>query len=301
MARAPTPRLEEVVASGSVSVPGGATAEHQSGVAVPRADGSSTLEQFLRLHPPCFKGEADPRGAESWLKRVSKIFDAMQTSEERRLTLVPYLFEDEADFWWDLVTRTEDVAQMSWEEFKTLFLAKYFPEVERDARREEFERLTQRGLTVAQYEARFTELSRYAEYMVDSEAKKVYRFVRGLRPTIQSQLTVLMLTQYRDAVNRALVVERGLDERQRFMERSGGKRNSDRPGSSGTFKKRKNVEATPQQSQNMRQGFQQRRPGLCDKCGQPGHIGRDCRNCFNCGQPGHTRWKCPSAGQQGGD
>ena len=147
--RTPTPQLEEVIASGSGSVRGGATAEHQSGVAVPRADGSSTLEQFFRLHPSSFKGEADPWGAESWLKKVTKIFDAMQTTDERRLTLVPYLFEDEADFWWDLVTRTKDIDQLSWEDFKTLFLAKYFPEVEREARREEFERMLLRGLTVA--------------------------------------------------------------------------------------------------------------------------------------------------------
>ena len=71
---------------------------------------------------------------------------------------------------------------------------------------------------MAQYEARFTELSRFLEYMVDFEEKKVRRFVRGLRPTIQSQLKVLMLTRYRDAVIRALVVERGLDEPQRFMD-----------------------------------------------------------------------------------
>ena len=89
--------------------------------------------------------------------------------------MVPYLFEDEADFWWDLVTRTEDIAQMSWEDFKTLFLAKYFPEVEREARREKCERLLQRGLIMAQYEACFTELSRFVEYMVDSEEKKVRR------------------------------------------------------------------------------------------------------------------------------
>ena len=92
------------------------------------------------MHPPIFKGEADPQGVESWLKKLTKIFDAMQITDERRLTLVPYILEDEVDFWWDMVTRTEDVDQMSWEDFKELFLAKYFPEVEREARREEFEK-----------------------------------------------------------------------------------------------------------------------------------------------------------------
>ena len=93
------------------------------------------------MHPSSFKGEADPRGAESWLKKLTKIFNAMQITDERLLNLVPYILEDEADFWWDMVTHTEDVDQMSWDDFETLFLAKYFPEVEREARREEFERL----------------------------------------------------------------------------------------------------------------------------------------------------------------
>ena len=73
----------------------------------------------------------------------------MQITDEQRLTLVPYIMEDEAEFWWNMVMRTEDVDQMSWEDFKELFLAKYFPEVERDAQREEFERFLQRSLTVA--------------------------------------------------------------------------------------------------------------------------------------------------------
>ena len=81
--RTPTPQLGEANASGSGSIQGEAAAEHQSGVAMPRVDGSSTLEQFLRLHPLNFKGEADPWGTESWLKKVTKIFDAMQTTDER--------------------------------------------------------------------------------------------------------------------------------------------------------------------------------------------------------------------------
>ena len=90
--RTPTPQLEEANESGSGSIRGEAAAEHQPDLDVPRVNGSSTLEQFLRLHPPSFKGEADPWGAESWLKKVTKIFDAMQVADERRLTLVPYLF-----------------------------------------------------------------------------------------------------------------------------------------------------------------------------------------------------------------
>ena len=66
-------------------------------------------------------------------------------------------------------------------------------------------------------------------------------------------------------------------------------------------KKKKNVKTAPQQGQRKGQGFQQRRTGVCDRCGKPGHMGRDCKNCYKCGQPGHSQWKCPLAGQQGGN
>ena len=125
--------------------------------------------------------------------------------DEEKLILVPYILEDEADFWWDMVTRTEDMGAMSWSGFEKIFLAKYFPIVEREARRDEFERLIQRGLTVAQYEAKFTELSRHAKDLVDTEEKKVRRFLGGLKPPIHNQLVVLMLTEYGDVVNRVLL------------------------------------------------------------------------------------------------
>ena len=68
-------------------------------------------------------------------------------------------------------------------------------------------------MIVAQYEAKFTELSRHAQDMVDTKEKKVRRFLRGLRPPINDQLVVLMLTEYKDVVNRALIVERCFDNR----------------------------------------------------------------------------------------
>ncbi|CAI7834033.1 unnamed protein product, partial [Closterium sp. NIES-53] len=33
----------------------------------------------------------------------------------------------------------------------------------------------------------------------------------------------------------------------------------------------------------------------CHRCGQPGHICKDCKNCDSCGKPGHRRRECPEA------
>ena len=114
--RAPTPQVEEEE-SATGSIQGKTAAVRQPNRVAPREDGSFILEKFLKLHPPIFKGESDPRGAEGWLKKLTKIFEAMQIPDERKLTLVPYILEDEADFWWDMVTRTEEVDHMSWDEF----------------------------------------------------------------------------------------------------------------------------------------------------------------------------------------
>ena len=63
---------------------------------------------------------------------------------------------------------------------------------------------------MSQYEGKFTELSRHAKDMVNTEKKKVRKFLKGLRPPIHDQLVVLMLTEYRDVVNKAFLVERCL-------------------------------------------------------------------------------------------
>ena len=71
----------------------------------------------------------------------------------------------------------------------------------------------QGSLSVSLYESKFADLSRYAADLVDTEEKKVRRFLRGLRPATQTLLAVLKLADYRDVVERALIMERGFIER----------------------------------------------------------------------------------------
>ena len=32
----------------------------------------------------------------------------MSIPDERKLTLIPFILEDEAEFWWDMIARTEE-------------------------------------------------------------------------------------------------------------------------------------------------------------------------------------------------
>ncbi|RZS25383.1 hypothetical protein BHM03_00058572 [Ensete ventricosum] len=48
--------------------------------------------------------------------------------------------------------------------------------------------------------------------MTDDEIMKAKRFERGLRPAIRSRRSVLKLLSYDDVVERALIIERDLEE-----------------------------------------------------------------------------------------
>jgi hypothetical protein len=98
VARTPTPQLKEENVSVTGSIQSEVAAVRQPNRAVPHEDGSSILEKFLKLHPPIFKGESDPRGAKGWIKKPTKIFEVMQIADERKMTLVPSILEDEVDF-----------------------------------------------------------------------------------------------------------------------------------------------------------------------------------------------------------
>ena len=63
---------------------------------------------------------------------MKKICDGMGVAEELRVGLATYLFEGEADYWWDAIKRRRDTNTLTWEEFDQLFQDKYFPESVRD-------------------------------------------------------------------------------------------------------------------------------------------------------------------------
>ena len=59
-----------------------------------------------------------------------------------------------------------------------------------------FLELKQGNMSVLEYEARFTELSRFAPNYVDTERKKAKRFQQGLKSWICSKLAILELDTY---------------------------------------------------------------------------------------------------------
>ena len=78
----------------------------------------------------------------------------------------------------------------------------------------EFLEFRQGQMNVAQYDQRFIQLSRYANGLVKSEAKKIKKFVKGLKSEIRGKLIPLQLRNYFQVVEKALEVKMNIQESQ---------------------------------------------------------------------------------------
>jgi hypothetical protein len=96
-----------------------------------------------------------------------------------------------------------------------------------------FLELKQGNMTVAEYEAKFTELSRFVPEYVNTEIKKIRRFQQGLKQWIQNKVALLEITDYATLVQKVTIVEKGSDQMQK--QNAGRKRKFDnRGGGSGS-------------------------------------------------------------------
>lgn len=62
-------------------------------------------------------------------------------------------------------------------------------------------------MTVIQYEAKFTKLSRFALDLVATDSIKTKRFEKGLKSRIRAGVRPMQVSSYREMVNLAKIVE----------------------------------------------------------------------------------------------
>ncbi|XP_028055556.1 uncharacterized protein LOC114259719 [Camellia sinensis] len=135
-------------------------------------------QKFTKMKPPTFLGGIEPLKAETWLLEMEKLFEVFPCSEIQKVLLATYTLNDEAWRWWLLVQNGN--TNMTWAQFNTIFYDKYFPQCFRDRKVSEFQELKQGRMSVAEYEAKFIELARFAPHMVNTDYKKACKFESGV-------------------------------------------------------------------------------------------------------------------------
>ncbi|KAL0549941.1 hypothetical protein IC582_014436 [Cucumis melo] len=237
-----------------------------------------------------------------WLSSLETIFRYMKCPEDQKVQCAVFMLTDRGTAWWETTERMlgGDVNQITWQQFKESFYAKFFSASLRDAKRQEFLNLEQGDMTVEQYDAEFDMLSRFAPEMIATEAARADKFVRGLRLDIQGLVRAFRPATHADALR--LAVDLSLQERANSSKTAGR-------GSTSGQKRKAEQQPVPVPQRNFRSGgefrsFQQkpfeageaaRGKPLCTTCGKH-HLGRcllGTRTCFKCRQEGHTADRCP--------
>ncbi|XP_041009525.1 uncharacterized protein LOC121253605 [Juglans microcarpa x Juglans regia] len=226
-------------------------------------EGGCTVEQFNRMHPPLFDGRGDPTLAEDWVQDIEEILRVLTCTEEQKVAYATFKLTGEAKRWW---ISERSIREAEGTEIGTM--------------------------TVHQYAARFTELSRFATYLIPDEEKKARKFEQGLNEKLYVRVVGFQIRNFSELVDKATVFERTLQrsaamhEQRKRTTPTGYQSGMDQ----GPWKKRNEGSSS---GKRLVQSNQQ--PYQCRTCNQV-HSG-ECRKgaglCFRYGKTGHYIRDCP--------
>ncbi|XP_020240665.1 uncharacterized protein LOC109819365 [Cajanus cajan] len=207
------------------------------------------------------------------------------------------MLSGEAGIWWQGALQRMIAAgtQVNWENFKRLFLEKYFPRDVRHKKQVEFLELKQGEDSVAECVTKFEDLVRFCPMYdgVGNEEDKCVKFVSGLRPEIKQVFNYQGITHYHELVNKCRVYDE--DNRARVTHyKSGGPMRNNKFGSSSKSKPYTKSARDSSSKVNNQGSVQQRsqvpKASQTSRGGSVGSVPHN--NCYNCGKPGHRAYKC---------
>ena len=282
-------------------------------------------ERFRKYGPSSFSRSAGPIEAVNWITGMERIFSIMEVSDNQRVALATFMLEGDAQYLWEATQRRLDPNSshiITWAEFTQAFYNKYFPASFRRAKEREFLNLKQGDLSVAEYEVKFTKLSRFAPTLVSDETSKCSRFLDGLNLNMRSRVSVLEIPLFADLYNKAIITEEDLREEVHQREQSRTRPSSSlvegsfRPPKRGGFiqgfnRGKSTYQQLPQWShegKGMRSqsggsygGTNLSRHQNCQNCGRfhSGVCQVQSGSCFHCGRRDHLRNNCPQLRSEG--
>nr|CAE01541.2 OSJNBa0033G05.1 [Oryza sativa Japonica Group]CAE05974.2 OSJNBa0063C18.15 [Oryza sativa Japonica Group] len=272
----------------------------------------SKLTDFLRSRPPEFSQTVEPVEADDWLKDVDRKLNLVQcTPVEKTLYASHQLRGPAADWWENYCNAHPEPTSIAWDEFATAFRAAHVPESTIDMKKEEFNRLKQGNSSVNEYLSMFNKLARYAPEEVDSDKKKIRKFLKGIAVGMRLQLLAHDFPTFQHMINKALLLE---DARKEATEEY-KKRKSNHQGNSSRGAPRPRYGQPMQYHQSVTQANRQPgyapRPQMNRPAPQPqqrapsGNTapnsvtsfkspqGPSAIQCFRCNQMGHYARQCP--------
>ncbi|KAJ9557883.1 hypothetical protein OSB04_012497 [Centaurea solstitialis] len=110
-----------------------AMASRASGSGSSQTSRVTSYKDFTACQPPFFQGQKNPIASTHWLTEMEGAFLTSSCSAEVKVRYASNLLRGPAKDWWNIVTEAkspEQIAAMSWEQFKEIFKEQYVPQVE---------------------------------------------------------------------------------------------------------------------------------------------------------------------------
>lgn len=262
-----------------------------------------SYKSFTNTRPSIFEGKNGPLEAMNWLDEMESCFLTCHCAPSDMSQFASTMFKSNALHWWKSVRATRGLANttsLSWDEFKGLMSERYFSPLQMRILESEFLRLEQGSMTVEKYVETFIEKSRFAEHQVDTEKRKVDRFVDGLRRDLRRLVGMSKPKTFQEAVELATLAEK----------------DSYVPDVPNKKVKRKDTNVDLNECKKVRvseekistsigcatcgkphHGECRYGKGVCFSCGKSGHMSKECKTkltCYSCGVAGHRSTECPN-------
>ncbi|TYK28509.1 gag-protease polyprotein [Cucumis melo var. makuwa] len=109
------------------------------------------LRDFRKYNPKTFNGSLeDLTKAQMWLASVEAIFQYMKCPNKMKVQCAVFFFMDRGTTWWETIERMldGDVNQITYEQFKENFYAKFFSASQKFSKQQKFLNLEQDNMTL---------------------------------------------------------------------------------------------------------------------------------------------------------
>jgi hypothetical protein len=143
-----------------------------------------SYSEFLSTHLPLFSGAKDPLEADDWLCTTESKFGLLHCTEYQKTPYAAHQLRGSAGAWWaSYIAALLADYHVPWGEFRAAFHSYHLSAGTMCCKLAEFLDLHQGNRSVYEYTQEFNNLAQYGGHHVDTDAKKVELFRKGL--TIQ--------------------------------------------------------------------------------------------------------------------